>query len=188
MAQCSHTVPSWFRGRSLPGASQVLDVSLHACQALLTPPSPHSLTKATVSCWPPRPLTCRRLNLTTRSGDRNFGTERLQGGASPLRPTWFPVYASYPSFGSSCLPPFRLRRIRNTRYWRLVRPYQAGPLTPQETPSFAWRTTALAISGGAQRRPAESPLLCGSVPDALRFRRFSTLGCSQCRASLSADL
>ncbi|MGO9568745.1 MAG: hypothetical protein ACLP5H_14510, partial [Desulfomonilaceae bacterium] len=30
--------------------------------------------------------------------------------------------------------------IRNTRYGWLVRPYPAGTRTPQETPSFAWRT------------------------------------------------
>jgi hypothetical protein len=43
---------------------------------------------------------------------------------------------------AGCIDLFdNLLCIRNTRYGLLVRPYPAGTLTPQETPSFAWRTT-----------------------------------------------
>ncbi len=88
-------------GGAYLGPPKFFDASLHACQALKTPPGLHSLTKATVSCWLPRSLTRRRPDLAKRRC--NFrGCNRLQGGASPLRPTWFPVYASYPLFGSSC--------------------------------------------------------------------------------------
>ena len=125
----------------MPGASQVLNVSLHACQALQTPPGLHSLTKATASCWLPRPLPRRRLILATEvaiaiSGLNDFREVRLPSGLHGSLCT-----LRIPCSALLALPPFRLRRIRNTRYWRLVRPYQAGSLTPQETPSFAWRAT-----------------------------------------------
>ncbi len=67
----------------------------------------------------------------------NEAVSRLQGVRSPLWPMWFPVYASVISFG------FCLLHNCNTRYGWLVRPYPAGTFTLQETPSFAWRTTAL---------------------------------------------
>ena len=37
---------------------------------------------------------------------------------------------------------FHLLHIRNTRYGWLARPSPVGTSTPQETPSFAWRTNA----------------------------------------------
>ena len=45
---------------------------------------------------------------------------------------------------SSFLSSYRLLLSCNTRYGRLVRPYPAGTPTPQEAPSFAWRTNDLA--------------------------------------------
>jgi hypothetical protein len=41
----------------------------------------------------------------------------------------------------------------NTRYGWLARPYPMGTFTPQETPSFAWRTNA-----SAERRAIARPL------------------------------
>ena len=73
------------------------------------------------------------------------GCTRLQGVRSPFRPTEFPVYASPGSFGASLL----LHRC-NTRYGWLARPYPVGTFTPQETPSFAWRTNGSDVSGGGR--------------------------------------
>ena len=36
-----------------------------------------------------------------------------------------------------------LRHRRNTRYWRMVNPYQTGTCTLQDAPSFAWRANDL---------------------------------------------
>jgi hypothetical protein len=53
------------------------------------------------------------------------------------------VAQSYLPFIESCIDLFdNLRCIRNTRYGWLVRPCPTGTLTPQEMPSFAWRTNS----------------------------------------------
>ncbi len=62
------------------------------------------------------------------------GAEPLRRGASPLRPAEFPVYAYNTSFG------LLLFHSANTRYEWMANPYTAGTCTPQEAPSFAWRT------------------------------------------------
>ena len=62
------------------------------------------------------------------------GAEPLRRGASPLRPAEFPVYAYTTSFG------LLLFHSANTRYEWMANPYTAGTCTPQEAPSFAWRT------------------------------------------------
>ena len=36
-----------------------------------------------------------------------------------------------------------LRHMRNTRFRRLAKPYRTGTFTPQDTPSFAWRSNAV---------------------------------------------
>jgi hypothetical protein len=69
------------------------------------------------------------------------GGLQLQGVRSPLRSPWCPVSASP---GSCGLP---LLHRGNTRYAWVVRPYPRGTFTPQETPSFTWRTNAAAAAG-----------------------------------------
>ena len=62
----------------------------------------------------------------------------------------------------------------NTRYGWLVRPYLVGTSTPQETPSFAWRTNArfqllpeaeaLAEAGGSQLQTLVRPSPHSTLP------------------------
>ena len=77
----------------------------------------------------------------------------LQGCAYPLWPMWFSVYASCILLCSrlpQSKPLATLRRIRNTRYGWLVRPYEipilgflpSGSFTLKEATSFACRTNA----------------------------------------------
>ena len=80
----------------------------------------------------------------------NKGVSRLnwsQGVRSPLRSTWFSVYASSISFGfvisfealqQSDITPILL--TCNTRYRWLVKPYLTETFTLTETLSFTWRT------------------------------------------------
>ena len=116
-------------------ASHVLDASLHAYHALRGPRQTlGDLTHAI-------PL-CRLLGRSTHRhlhDARSRGCLTRAGVRSPLRSTWFPVYASTVSFG--CLP---LLHRCNTRYEWLVRPYSAGTFTLPEAPRFAWRTNAQA--------------------------------------------
>ena len=76
----------------------------------------------------------------------------LQGCAYPLWPMWFSVYASCILLCSrlpQSKPLATLRRIRNTRYGWLVRPYEipvlgflpSGTFTLKEATSFACRTS-----------------------------------------------
>ena len=77
----------------------------------------------------------------------------LQGCAYPLWPMWFSVYASCILLCSrlpQSKPLATLRRIRNTRYGWLVKPYEipvlgflpSGTFTLKEATSFACRTNA----------------------------------------------
>jgi len=76
----------------------------------------------------------------------------LQGCAYPLWPMWFSVYASCILLCSrlpQSKPLAALRRIRNTRYGWLVKPYEipilgflpTGSFTLKETTSLACRTS-----------------------------------------------
>ena len=56
---------------------------------------------------------------------------------------------------SSFVRSVNLLQNCNTRYGWLVKPYPVGTSTPQEAPSFAWRTTALAITGENRRERSE---------------------------------
>src|SRR5215813_7810868 len=53
-----------------------------------------------------------------------------------------------------CRSALHLRFLHscNTRYEWLVRPYSAGTFTPQEAPSFAWRTNAFASAAASRIR------------------------------------
>ena len=77
----------------------------------------------------------------------------LPGCAYPLWPMWFSVYASCILLCSrlpQSKPLATLRRIRNTRYGWLVKPYEisilgflpSGTFTLKEATSFACRTNA----------------------------------------------
>ena len=77
----------------------------------------------------------------------------LRGCAYPLWPMWFSVYASCILLCSrlpQSKPLATLRRIRNTRYGWLVKPYEisilgflpSGTFTLKEATSFACRTNA----------------------------------------------
>jgi len=76
------------------------------------------------------------------------GLNVLQGVRSPLRPIYFPVYASC---GCYQLP-------RNTRYGWVASPYPAGTFTLQEAPSFAWRTNVAPASDVSLERTRESEM------------------------------
>ena len=123
----------------MQGVSQVLHASLSACQALRTPtdpPASHPRDAFVVASGALKPSPSALLPLR--------GCTRLQGVRSPFRPTECPVYASHASFGVR-----HLLHICNTRYEWLVRPYSMGTFTPQEAPSFAWRTNAAASAAAA---------------------------------------
>jgi hypothetical protein len=60
--------------------------------------------------------------------------------------------------------------IRNTRYEWLVKPYSAGTRTPQEAPSFAWRTNVVFSCGVAWRGPGCVQGRSGSDPCAATGR------------------
>ena len=59
---------------------------------------------------------------------------------------------------SSFVRSVNLLQNCNTRYGWLVKPYPVGTSTPQEAPSFAWRTTAPRITGGNRRERSEHRL------------------------------
>lgn len=158
--QPSTALPS--RSRRLPvqagavRASQVPDASLRECRALKTPPgrfdtSPLTVTIVSASTA----VTVSPPGATPVAGRiRAFGAvARLQGAATPLRPTRCSVYASPSSFGSLLL------RKCNTRYGWVATPYPVGTRTRQEAPGFAWRTTVTWISGET-RREATSFVRC----------------------------
>ena len=86
----------------------------------------------------------------------------LRGCAYPLWPMWFSVYASCILLCSrlpQSKPLATLRRIRNTRYGWLVKPYEisilgflpSGTFTLKEATSFACRTNA-SFTGCHKRR------------------------------------
>ena len=94
-----------------------------------------------------------------------------------------------------CSPPSQihstraLRHRRNTRYGWVVSPYPTGTLTPQDTPSFAWRN-----NGQAHRRqwsiaelPSECSALLGVYSAPRFFRIFLANGSftSLCRGTAS---
>ena len=59
----------------------------------------------------------------------------LEGDRCRLCPG-FPFRAS-----KTCIPePLHVRPSRNTRYGWVANPFPTGTFTPQDTPSFAWRT------------------------------------------------
>ena len=66
-------------------------------------------------------------------------------------------YASPGSFDGMSVPAGR-----NTRHRWLARPYQTGTCTPQEAPSFAWRTN-IKLRGYASLCPAKSAGAMGCV-------------------------
>lgn len=79
------------------GSPKFFDASLHACHALMTPAGLRNLTLA---------IPLRGLLGYVPDGHLHlhlpFGAvPDLREVRSPLRPTWFPVYASNLSFGSS---------------------------------------------------------------------------------------
>jgi hypothetical protein len=80
------------------GSPKFFDAPLHACHVLMTPAGLRNLTMSI----PLRGLLANvndgRLQLVSSA----FGAvPDLREVRTPLRPTWFPVYASDPSFGSS---------------------------------------------------------------------------------------
>ena len=112
-----------------PGSPEFKNASLHTRHALKTPPDRQSLTKATLSCWlqhtlqpgHPEPTSYKSWRIITFGAVPSFREVR-----PPLWLTWFSVYASSLSSGS-CLDLLSHRsRTRNTRYGRLVMPYQFG--------------------------------------------------------------
>jgi hypothetical protein len=151
------------------GPPKFYGAPLHACHALKTPADLQNLTITIPLRGLPATLNSRRLHLTPFRGCTRPG-----GVRSPLRPAWFPVYASSLSFGSSTSTP--LLRTCNTRYGWVVSPYPAGTRTLQEAPSLAWRTTpgrSAARSRAAQRpgrtgrRPGRMPVSCNALGSTL---------------------
>lgn len=90
------------------------------------PRSPQALPRgASLQVWSPRAI----------RSPAAFEAQEVEGGRSPLRPTWCPGYASHGSVGALASFP-----TRNPRYEWLARPCSEGTLTLPEAPSFAWRT------------------------------------------------
>ena len=121
-------------------ASRVPDASLPACHAL----GPRQSLGDLASC-DPSVLASEYVKTVANCSDSTNGAVLLWGGTAPRRPAGFPVYASTASFGSVHLL-HNLPDSCNTRYGWVVNPFPEGTLTPQETPSFAWRTSGLRIT------------------------------------------
>src|SRR4029079_12372866 len=132
------------------GPPKFFDASLHACHALMTPAGLRNLTFAIPLRGLLDYVPDGRLHLYLPFG----AVPDLREVRTPLRPTWFPVYASDLSFGSSTST--LLLRICNTRYGWLVRPYPAGTRTLQEAPSLSWRTRSSCSTERRSRPPSTS--------------------------------
>src|SRR5215210_833502 len=86
------------RAQESTGSPKFFDAPLHACHVLMTPAGLRNLTIAI----PLRGLTRKRKRWPPASLNSAFGAvPNLREVRAPLRPTWFPVYASDLSFGSS---------------------------------------------------------------------------------------
>ena len=138
-AAASRHLASWFSVTTAPCRTRTA-AGLPSSRPLLSLHMPRAKDPGAVTgrkpffsrpcCWLPCRQPCRPAH------DAFNGAEPLQRGASLLRPAEFPVYAYTTSFGF----PF-LFHSANTRYEWMASPYPAGTCTPQEAPSFAWRTT-----------------------------------------------
>ena len=116
------------------------------------------LPVTTPLCWLPSHSQRRHLLYPLFRGSMYFREVR-----PPLRPVWFPVYASCALFdathgfmadsgpptahcplstrvGAHAAMDSYLLRTRNTRYGWVANPYPTGTLTQQEAPGLAWRT------------------------------------------------
>ena len=83
------------------GSPKFFDASLHACHALMTPAGLRNLTNAIPLRGLLDYVPDSRLHLYLPFG----AVPGLREVRPPLRPTWFPVYASDLSFGSSLDSP-----------------------------------------------------------------------------------
>ena len=107
---------------------------------------------------------------------RSRGCLKLWRVRSLLRSPWYPVDASPGSFG--CLPPLQMQHaVRG-----VARPYPVGTSTPQETPSFAWRTNA-----GAHLLPEAGARQLGSDKARSVQARFPIAPVYTGRAALTAS-
>ncbi len=89
-------------------------------------------------------------------------------------PMWFPVYASAVLFGystSSTTAPVLAQG--NTRYRGLVRPYPAGTLTLQETPSLLGAQRSRAACPGVTARLGQGAAGDRSLKCSIRYPRLT---------------
>src|SRR3970282_2601412 len=92
------------------------------------PPQPHHLTAASVSAsetFDPSPSASLYL----------AGSSKLKGVRSPLRLTWFPVYASTVSFATSCSST----AATLGKSWLAI-PLPCGAFLPTRDAKLTWRT------------------------------------------------
>ena len=119
------------------GSPKFSDASLHAYHALRwTPADPREAHQNASSV-----LASGALKPSPSALSRLRGCIKLWGVRSPLRSTWFPVYASTVSFGSCASSTVA---TLGTSGWLDLT--LAGTSTPQEAPSFAWRTNGSRLS------------------------------------------
>jgi hypothetical protein len=104
-----------------------------ACQALRTPTDPPASRPADALAWASG--ACKP---SPSAFWPSRGCTRLHGVRSPFRPPEFPVDASPVLFARS--PDSTTGATRGMGGWLDLPP--VGTSTPQETPSFAWRTNA----------------------------------------------
>jgi hypothetical protein len=156
------------RAQESMGSPKFFDAPLHACHVLMTPAGLWNLTNTIPSCGLLVNVNDCRLHLQALFG----AVPDFREVRSPLRPTWFPVYASSLSFGSSIST--LLLRTCNTRYGWLVRSYPAGTCTLQEAPSLSWRTRGCAspADGDAGRSSASAGLGATALIAVRRYARW----------------
>ena len=134
------------------GLPTFFDSSLPACHGLRTPADLHNLAKSVALMLPSGAFKPSASAIAMSKLYQHFRVRGhpcgLQDTLSTLRP--------------SCAPRVqpRLRHGRTTRYGWVARPYPAGTLTLQETPSFSWRDNAdahlLPEAGATQERTLEA--------------------------------
>jgi hypothetical protein len=67
----------------------------------------------------------------------------------------------------------------STRYGWVVSPYPEGTFTPQETPSFAWRTNEnVSRRAGSRLEPSPTEVIARATP--FNDQRVGAVGCNQC--------
>ena len=126
-------------------ASQVPGASLHAYHALCRP---RQTLQNLTHCGP---FVLASGTLKPSPSASNSFTRLYQALESAASPAVYVV----PCVRFNCFvrlvsspPSYHLLHSCNTRYGWLVRPYPMGTFTPQEAPSFAWRTNV-----GAELNP-----------------------------------